>query len=103
MSALDHSASSSTSAHLPAAVGLPDASPSAVAAPASGDPEGRLERLGDRIAELSARLQATTWELLALIPAVSVGPRSSCASNSPRRITCIRPMPFSFLHAGERR
>ena len=67
MSALDHSASSSTSAHLPAAVGLPDASPSAVAAPASGDPEGRLERLGDRIAELSARLQATTWELLALI------------------------------------
>ena len=32
-----------------------------------GDPRPRIERLGDRIAELSARIQAATYELLVLI------------------------------------
>ena len=63
----DRLVSSSISAHPPAPAGLPDAALPAAAAPAPGDPDATTERLGDRIAELSARIQAATWELLALI------------------------------------
>ena len=46
-------------------------SPAEASAPepatATGDQRGRLARLGDRIAELSARIQAATYELLVLI------------------------------------
>ncbi len=52
----------------PATTGDPsDASPTAAPALALGDADARLERLGDRIAELSARIQAATYELLVLI------------------------------------
>ena len=41
--------------------------PTDAPATATGDRRGRLARLGDRIAELSARIQAATYELLVLI------------------------------------
>ena len=56
-----------TSASAPAEVVLPDAATPAAAVPASDDAAARLEQLGDRIAELSARIWAATWELLTLI------------------------------------
>ena len=60
----DDSLVPSTSAlhHLP-----PDESTPREAATAPGDRDARLARLGDRIAELSARIQAATYELLVLI------------------------------------
>ena len=45
----------------------PDEAPAPGPATAPGDDRGRLARLGDRIAELSARIQAATYELLVLI------------------------------------
>ena len=52
----------------PAAVGDPsDASSAPAPRPAPGDADAQLERLGNRIAELSARIQAATYELLVLI------------------------------------
>ena len=60
----DGPASSYLPAHPAAIGGLPDASPPS--APA-GDRETRLEQLGDRIAELSARIDAATYDLLDLI------------------------------------
>ncbi len=66
MSSADQPASRFTS-HSPAAdVVLPDAAPPATA-PAPDDAAARLQQLGDRIAELSARIWAATWELLTLI------------------------------------
>ncbi len=63
MRSCDDPVSSSVPAH-PAATGGPsDAAP----ATAPGDADARLERLGDRIAELSARIQTATYELLVLI------------------------------------
>ena len=47
--------------------GSPDQMPPPEPATAPGDHRGRLARLGDRIAELSARIQAATYELLVLI------------------------------------
>ena len=47
--------------------GSPDDAPPPEPATAPGDGRGRLARLGDRIAELSARIQAATYELLVLI------------------------------------
>ena len=44
-----------------------DETPPPEPATAAGDGKGRLARLGDRIAELSARIQAATYELLVLI------------------------------------
>ena len=67
MTSADRPSSSSSSAHLVATVGRPDAPPPPAAEPASDNAEARLEQLGDRIAEISARIQAATWELLALI------------------------------------
>ena len=66
--AADNTPTSSTSGtHLPAPVGLPDESPPRKPATAPGDRGAQLARLGDRIAELSARIQAATHELLVLI------------------------------------
>ena len=47
--------------------GSPDEPPHPEPATATGDSRSRLARLGDRIAELSARIQAATYELLVLI------------------------------------
>ena len=47
--------------------GSPEQTPPPEATTAPGDSRGRLARLGDRIAELSARIQAATYELLVLI------------------------------------
>ena len=47
--------------------GSPDQTRLPEPATAPGDGRGRLARLGDRIAELSARIQAATYELLVLI------------------------------------
>lgn len=47
--------------------GPPDQAPPPEATTAPGDSRNRLTRLGDRIAELSARIQAATYELLVLI------------------------------------
>ena len=47
--------------------GSPDQTPPPDPATTPGDGRGRLARLGDRIAELSARIQAATYELLVLI------------------------------------
>ena len=58
---------STSGTHLPAPVGLPDESPPREPATAPGDRGAQLARLGDRIAELSARIQAATHELLVLI------------------------------------
>ncbi len=67
MTTCDDPVSSSVPAHPAATGGLSDASPAPASAPAPGDADARLERLGDRIAELSARIQAATYELLVLI------------------------------------
>ncbi len=81
----DDPVSSSAPAH-PATLRLPPhASPTAspAPAPAPGDADARLERLGDRIAELSARIQSATYELLVLIREFDQqegwGGRLSCA------------------------
>ncbi len=67
MRTFDHPVSSSVPAP-PAATGGPSvASAPAAPAPAPGDADARLERLGDRIAELSARIQSATYEMLVLI------------------------------------
>ena len=47
--------------------GSPNEAPAPEPTSAPGDSRGRLTRLGDRIAELSARIQAATYELLVLI------------------------------------
>ena len=47
--------------------GPPDQAPPPEATTAPGDSRSRLARLGNRIAELSARIQAATYELLVLI------------------------------------
>ena len=47
--------------------GPPAETPLPAPATVPGDRRGRLARLGDRIAELSARIQAATYELLVLI------------------------------------
>ena len=47
--------------------GQPDAPAPPAAEPTPDDADARLERLGDRIAEISARIQAATYELLSLI------------------------------------
>ena len=83
MRTCDDPVSSSAPAH-PATPGLPPhASPTASPAPAPGDADARLERLGDRIAELSARIQSATYELLVLIREFDQqegwGGRLSCA------------------------
>ncbi|MCY3846902.1 MAG: DUF222 domain-containing protein [Acidobacteria bacterium] len=67
MSSADQPVAHSTSDSPPADVVLPDATPTAAAPPAPDDAAARLEQLGDRIAELSARIWAATWELLTLI------------------------------------
>ena len=61
------SAPSTSSTHLPPPAGPPDESPVRGPATATGDRGAQLARLGDRIAELSARIQAATHELLVLI------------------------------------
>ena len=58
---------STSGTHLPAPAGLPDESPPREPATAPGHRGAQLARLGDRIAELSARIQAATHELLVLI------------------------------------
>ncbi len=60
-------APSTSSTHLPPPVEPSDESPPHGPATAPGDRGARLARLGDRIAELSARIQAATHELLVLI------------------------------------
>ena len=60
-------APSTSSTHLPPPGGRPDEAPPRGPAAAPGDRGARLARLGDRIAELSARIQAATYELLVLI------------------------------------
>ena len=67
MLAENHSVPSTSCTHLPARVGLPDGSPPGRAATAPVNRGAHLARLGDRIAELSARIQAATHELLVLI------------------------------------
>ena len=56
-----------SSTHLPPPGAPPDESPPHGPATAPADRGARLARLGDRIAELSARIQAATHELLVLI------------------------------------
>ena len=66
--AADNTPTPSTSGtHLPAPVGLPHESPPREPATAPGHRGAQLARLADRIAELSARIQAATHELLVLI------------------------------------
>ena len=66
--AADNTHTPSTSGtHLPAPAGLPDESPPREPATAPGDLGAQLARLGDRIAELFARIQAAAHELLVLI------------------------------------
>ena len=67
MPSANQPASRSTSDSPPADVVPPDATPLAAAVPAPDDAAARLEQLSDRIAELSARIWAATWELLTLI------------------------------------
>ena len=85
MHACDDPVPSSAPAH-PAATGGPsDASAAPAPTPPSGDADAdaRLQRLGDRIAELSARIDAATYELLVLIREFDQqegwGGRLSCA------------------------
>ena len=61
------SAPSTSSTQLPPPAGPPDESRVRGPATATGDRGAQLARLGDRIAELSARIQAATYELLVLI------------------------------------
>ena len=69
MSAENDPAPSTSSTHLPPPLtgAPPDESPPHGPATAPADRGARLARLGDRIAELSARIQAATHELLVLI------------------------------------
>ena len=67
MSADKGPAPSISSTHLPPHAGPTDEPPPRGRATASGDRGAQLARLGDRIAELSARIQAATHELLVLI------------------------------------
>ena len=67
MSAENDPAPSTSSTHLPPPGAPSDESPPHGPATAPGDRGARLARLGDRIAELSARIQAATHELLVLI------------------------------------
>ena len=67
MAAENDPAPSTSSTHLPPPVEPSDESPPHGPATAPGDRGARLARLGDRIAELSARIQAATHELLVLI------------------------------------
>ena len=70
MSTENGAAPSTSSTHLPPPAGRPGEAPprGPAAAPADrGARLARLARLGDRIAELSARIQAATYELLVLI------------------------------------
>ena len=67
MSAENDPAPSTSSTHLPPPVEPSDESPPRGPAAARADRGARLARLGDRIAELSARIQAATHELLVLI------------------------------------
>ncbi len=67
MSADKGPAPSTSSTHLPPHAGPADEPPPRGRATASGDRGAQLARLGDRIAELSARIQAATHELLVLI------------------------------------
>ena len=60
-------APSTSPTHLPPPGAPPDESPPRGPAAAPADRGARLARLGDRIAELSARIQAATHELLVLI------------------------------------
>ena len=60
-------APSTSATHLPSPVELPDEAPSRGPATAPANRGAQLARLGDRIAELSARIQAATHELLVLI------------------------------------
>ena len=67
MSADKGPAPSTSSTHLPPHAEPADEPPPRGRATASGDRGAQLARLGDRIAELSARIQAATHELLVLI------------------------------------
>ena len=67
MPADDSPAPSTSRTYLPASVGPPDESPPPRPTAARRDRGAQLARLGDRIAELSARIQAATYELLVLI------------------------------------
>ena len=67
MSTDNGSVPSTSSTHLPPSAGPPDESPLRGPTTAPGDRGAQLARLGDRIAELSARIQAATHELLVLI------------------------------------
>ena len=51
----------------------------------------------------SSSSTATSGTRVARIVGVSAGPGSISARRSPCRRTCIRPMPLSLFHAGERR
>ena len=64
MSADNGSAQSASSTHLPPPVEPRDEAPPRGPATAPGDRGAQLARLGDRIAELSARIQAATHELV---------------------------------------
>ena len=67
MSADEGPAPSTSSTHLPPRAGPADEPPPRERATAPGDRGAQLARLGDRIVELSARIQAATHELLVLI------------------------------------
>ena len=67
MSTDNGSVPSTSSTYLPPPAGPADESPLRGPATAPGDRGAQLARLGDRIAELSARIQAATHELLVLI------------------------------------
>ena len=67
MTSPDHSVPSSSSAQLPATAASSDVPATRAAESAPADAQARLKQLGDRIAELSSRIQAATWELLMLI------------------------------------
>ena len=67
MSTDNGSVPSTSSTYLPPPAGPADESPLRGPATAPGDRRAQLARLGDRIAELSARIQAATHELLVLI------------------------------------
>ena len=67
MSTDNGSVPSTSSTYLPPPAGPPDESPLRGPTTAPGDRGAQLARLGDRIAELSARIQAATHELLVLI------------------------------------
>ena len=67
MTFADRPVPSSSSAHLLATAALSEVPAARAAEPAPDDAEAKLGELGDHIAELSARIQAATYELLELI------------------------------------